>query len=194
MADSKRGKNMGQKMKKAKRPLTADPRNREYITQATVNRLLKTAPVDRIIWDSGPNSERGFGLRVTAAGTLTFIFNYHFDSTERRYTIGRHPEYTATTAREEAMSLRVDINNGHDPVAERKAERDARMSAPTFKALADAYMEDVETQKRASSQYEDRRMLNKNILPKFGGRRLREITRDEIAKLRDSMKNTKYQA
>ena len=84
------------------------------------------------------------------AGTVTFILNYHFDGKERRYTIGQHPEYTATTAREEAEALRVDINNGHDPVAERKAEREARLSAPTFKALADAYMEDVETQKRES--------------------------------------------
>src|SRR5579871_3028686 len=114
----------------------ANPRNREFIKQETVKRLLRGAPEDRIIWDSGDNAVRGFGVRITRAGTVTFILNYHFDYKERRYTIGQHPEYTATMARDEAEALRVDIKNGIDPVADRKATREARLSVPTLKALA----------------------------------------------------------
>lgn len=193
------------------RTLAAKPQNREAITQNTVRRLLQGTPEDRIIWDSGNNSVRGFGLRLTAAGTVSFILNYYFDGKERRYSVGRHPEWTVDAARKEAMALRVNIDNGNDPVMSRKAERDARMSEPTFKALADAYLRDAATRKRESSLYDDRRMLGlnddgtpksdddeamrkKRILFVLGDRRLSEIKRDDIVRFHNSLKETPYQA
>lgn len=39
---------------------------------------------------------RGFGVRITAAGTVAFIFNYRTRSgRQRRLKIGRHPAYSA---------------------------------------------------------------------------------------------------
>ena len=31
--------------------------------------------------------------RITETGSISFVLNYHNDGKERRYTIGRHPEF-----------------------------------------------------------------------------------------------------
>src|SRR5690242_20564224 len=73
---------------------------------------------------------KGFGCRVTAAGAKSFVLNYRTRSgRERRYTIGRFPEWTTSAAREEAKRLKGEIRvNGLDPAGVLKAER----SAPTM--------------------------------------------------------------
>ena len=57
----------------------------------------------------------GFGLRVTASGSKSFVLNYRFNSQERRYTIGPFPEFSVETARDRAFELRQSISNGVDP-------------------------------------------------------------------------------
>lgn len=156
------------------------------ITQQTIKHLVTDEPADRIIWDS---ELRGFGVRITETGVIRYILDYRFRGKKRRYTIGRHPEYTTTAARDEAMALRVDIQNGHDPLE----ERDQWKSEPGFRALAESYIKAAETRKRESSLYDDRRMLKKIILPAIGDRRLGEIKQSEIARLHESLSTTPYQ-
>ena len=88
----------GDSAKRGNRLLTKKPENWEFITDKTIERLRKAAPVNRIIWDTGSGSHknkkvyavRGFGVRITEAGSITFVLNYHNGGKERRYTIGRH--------------------------------------------------------------------------------------------------------
>jgi integrase len=174
------------------------------ITQQSVKKLVTGKPVAAILWDDEP---RGFGVRLTEAGTITYVLDYYFRGKKRRYCIGRHPEFTADAARKEAMALKVDIANGHDPLAERHEWK----SEPTFKALADAYLKDASRRKRESSLYDDRRMLGvnedgtpindenesqrkKRILTVMGERRLAEIKQSEIARFHESLRDTPYQA
>lgn len=174
------------------------------ITQQVVKKLVTETPVARIAWDE---ELKGFGARQTEAGTVTFVLDYYFRGKKRRYCIGRHPEFTADAARKEAMALKVDIANGHDPLAERHEWK----SEPTFKALADAYLKDAKMRKRDSSLYDDRRMLGvnengtpkeneneaqrkKRILTVLGEQRLAEIKQSDIARFHESLRDTPYQA
>jgi integrase len=159
------------------------------ITQQTVNKLVTGKPAAKILWDGGTGAVRGFGVRLTEAGTVTFVLDYYFRGKKRRYRIGRHPEYTADDARKEAMALKVDITNGHDPLAERHEWK----SDPTLASLADSWLKDAEGRKRESSLRDDRRMLTKIILPEIGERRLDEITEKQIVKLHESLRSTPYQ-
>jgi integrase len=207
----------GDSAKRGKRRLTKKPENWEFITDKTIERL-KAEPMNRIIWDEGAGSHknkkvyavRGFGVRITEAGTITFVLNYHDqDSKERRYTIGRHPEYTPTTAREEAKRLLVEIGGGYDPLEERKTLKEE----PTLTELAADWLEYAKTvkHKRESSLYDDRLMLGVNedgkpiadedpamrkrrILPVLGERRLNKITQREIALFHTALKETPYRA
>lgn len=105
-----------------------------------------------IIWDS---KVRGFGLRVTAGGAKSFIFNYRFadpsdrrKSNQYRYTIGparltpRGAGWSVDEARKEAndWSKLIDRGESH-PLAERRGRHDAvkaARDAETFRqAVAD---------------------------------------------------------
>lgn len=195
--------------------LTKKPENWEFITDKTIERLLKAAPVNRIIWDEGSGShqgkkvyaERGFGARITEAGTVSFVLNYHDqDGKERRFTIGRHPEYTPITARKEAKDLQVEITKGADPLEERQILKEE----PTFAELAADWLVHAKNvkHKRESSLRDDRRMLGlqqdkdeeiedkdpamrkRRILPLFGLRRLSKITQREIAVFHTALRDT----
>ena len=174
------------------------------ISQQAVKKLVTEKPVAKIVWD---DELRGFGVRLTEAGTITFVLDYYFRGKKRRYCVGRHPEFTAEHARQEAMALKVDIANGHDPVTERRAWK----SEPTLGALAAAYLTDASRHKRDSSLYEDRRMLGvnedgtpkededaaqrkKRILWGLGEQRLAEIKQSDIARFHESLRKTPYQA
>jgi integrase len=158
------------------------------VSQQTVKQLLTQTP-DRkvIVWD---DEIRGFGVTLNPAGAISFVLNYRVRGKERRYTIGRHPEFTAAMAREEALALRVDIQNGHDPLADKNQWR----GEPTLGELAEVYLEDAAKSKRESSLYDYRRMMTKIILPALGARRLGEIKAEDIARLHDSKRDTPYQA
>jgi integrase len=96
-----------------------------------------------IIYDA-PNGSRsdftsGFGVRVTQAGAKSFVLNYRTkDGTERRYTIGRWPEWSLVAARAEAKELKGQIAKGRDPVREGKELR----QAPTVADLAKRFSEE----------------------------------------------------
>jgi integrase len=159
------------------------------VSQRTVNQLLtqKATAKKLVIWDE---EIRGFGVTRNPAGAVSFVLNYRVHGKERRYTIGRHPEFTVAMAREEALALRVDIQNGNDPLDDRNQWK----SEPTLRDLADAYLVDAQKRKRESSLYDDRRMLQNIILPALGERRLGAIKEADIARLHEAKKSTPYQA
>lgn len=63
---------------------------------------------------------RGFGLRITAGGTKTFIVEKRIKGRLRRVSIGRYGELTPVQARRQAQQLLGQIAMGMDPVAERR--------------------------------------------------------------------------
>jgi integrase len=160
----------------------------ERIIQRTIAKLTPPKAGNRILYDS---EIPGFGVRITAAGAASFILNYHVHGRERRYTIGRHPELTATAARERALQLRGRILNGHDPLEEREQNR----SEPTLGDLATQYLERYAvTHKRPSSLRNDRQMIDTIIRPQLGVLRLNAVGRRDIEALHASLKATPYRA
>ena len=92
-------------------------------------------------------------------------------------TIGRWPEWSADAARAEAATLRVEIDKGVDPLADRQTAR----AEDTLAELAGRYIDDYALpHKREKSVYDDRRMLNNIILPKLGRLRISAVKRIDI--------------
>jgi len=103
-----------------------------HITDKTIKKMETPKTGSLIQWDS---EIKRFGMRINAAGAASFILEYRFNGTQRRYTIGRYPEYTATAARDEAVELKKKIRNGIDPLEERHRAN----SEPTLDGLAKDY-------------------------------------------------------
>lgn len=158
------------------------------ITQKTVLSLKAPASGNRIQYDE---EIPGFGARITSNGVISFVLNYRIQGRERRYTIGRHPDLTALAARERAIQLRGKLLDGIDPLQQRI---DAQ-NEPTVDALAKDYLERyAKPHKRASSQRNDRQMLDKIILPQIGSVRVSAVSRRDIEGLHHGLKETPYRA
>src|SRR5687768_7549719 len=102
------------------------------ITDKLVKDLPSPAKGNTITYDT---EVKGFGVRVTAAGARSFILNYRANGLERRMTIGSYPDWSVMAAREQAKSLKRDIDLGGDPMGERHEDR----VAPTVQDLWERY-------------------------------------------------------
>lgn len=157
------------------------------IGEKRIRALVAPKVGNRIEWDE---SLPGFGVRITATGATSFILDYYVARRRRRYTIGRHPELTASEARGRAEALRVRIRDGYDPMEERVQNR----TEPTVDELAAEYMKDAEHHKRPNTLRDDRRMINRIIIPSIGKLRLKAVGKRDIEQLHYSLKDTPYQA
>ena len=158
------------------------------IVEKSIKKMDAPEHGNRIEWDS---EIPGFGVRVTAAGAMSFILDYRIAGRQRRYTIGRHPELTVVAARAEAGKLRARIRDGHDPMEERNQGR----LEPTLGDLAAEYLERYAVpNKRPTSLRNDRQMIDNHIRPKIANLRLKAVSRRDIEVLHLSLKATPYTA
>ncbi len=158
------------------------------ISQRTIKDLKAPQTGNRIIYDSQLG---GFGVRITAGGAISFILTYWVNGRQRRFTIGRHPELTATAARAEAVQLREVIRRGGDPLAEKQQ----RYAAPTVADLAHDYLErHAKIHKRVAVADDDAGMLRNIILPKLGKLKVAGVERRDIEELHGKLKDMPYRA
>ncbi len=108
------------------------------LTQTRIGAL--TCPAgkrDALFFD---DDQRGLAVRVTAAGSKTFLTQYTFQGQKRRVPLGSCDALSLAKAREAAQAIMGDVAKGIDPAAERKQaaalarHREAR-DALTLEAL-----------------------------------------------------------
>ena len=138
------------------------------------DKFLKTLPLpakgNRIWYD---DQVTGLGLRITAAGAKSFVFNYRIHGRERRYTLGPYGKdlWTLLRARRRAGELRRMVERGEDPLGERI---DAR-NAPTVADLCDRFEEEHIPRKRARTQTDYKRVIEKEIRPELGAKKVADV-------------------
>jgi integrase len=142
--------------------------------------IVKSLPVpktgNKITYD---DAVKGFGIRVTAAGSRAFILNYRVRSgRERRFTIGQFPDWKTAAAREEAATLKQRIRlQGDDPLASLEADRDAK----TVLNLAERFLrEHSERKNRPSTTASYRRTLDRWVLPRLKHLKVAEVSFADI--------------
>jgi len=143
-------------------------RTRVRLADRQVKALPSPAKGAKIVYDI---ATRGFGVRVTATGSKSFVLNYRIQGRERRLTIGPYPAWSVTAARKEAEDLRRRIDKGDDPLAEKE---DAR-SAPTVRDLFARYDSDHLPSKSPRSAADDRAMWRNDILPALGPMKVKDL-------------------
>lgn len=143
---------------------------------------------NRITYDS---EVKGFGVRVTKAGAKAFILNYRQGRVERRITIGSFPDWTVKAARDHAKGLKRQIDTGADPMVDRHADR----AAPTIDKLADRFVDEHLSKRRAATQADYKSILSLYIRPTLGRMRVDEVRHTDIERLHAAVaKRAPYRA
>lgn len=142
-----------------------------------------------LIWD---DEMPRFALRMRTSGVKTYIIQYRNEhGGTRKMTVGTHGVLTPDEARSQARLLLARVERGEDPAEDKQTGR----QAPTISKVAERYMEEhANVKKKPRSIKEDRRLLDKVILPVLGPRKLGDITRADIAKFHHQLRATPYQA
>ena len=146
------------------------------------DRRLQALRTDRPQEDFFDASLPGFSIRVTPDGRKTFVLRYRAGELRRRLTIGTYPALPLAEARSRAKAALYAVANGTDPQGEKEAWR----KAETFLDLATEYLAKHAKVKKRSWQ-EDERKLRKEVLPYWGKRKAKEITRRDVIVLLDRL-------
>lgn len=131
------------------------------------------------------------GLELHArAGSKSWKLYYRTRAgTERRPTLGRFPEMSLSAARNLAKDLKERIARGEDPSADWKAQR----AAATVAELCDRYLEEwAPRHKSERAVYDDRLRINRYVLPGLGDKKVAEVTRADIDKFLENVRDRKY--
>ena len=161
-----------------------------HITDNLVKELVPPDKGNRITYD---DKVSGFGIRVSAGGTKTFILNYrNAEGRHRRYRIGQYGRnrWSVEAARKEAGERKKAVDRGEDPQGDKKAKRDA----DTVANLCNLYIEEHLPDKRPSSQRNDKQMIDGIIRPKLGSMKVAAVEYSDISRLHRSLKATPYRA
>ena len=103
-------------------------------------------------------------------------------------TLGTYPKITLAKAHELHAIARQKLEEGIDPGAESvKGNRQARQ-AHTVAELVHDYIERHAKRKKRSWK-EDERILNKDVIPRWGKRKAASITRLEVVTLLDEVRD-----
>ena len=146
---------------------------------------------ERMLWDA---DVKGFGLRVSPNGARSFILMYRAGKGRaaplRKLTIGPFGSpWTVETARTEARRLLGEVAAQRDPAGERARKRVAVKNGTPEKDTVRAAVEEWLRRDQADNRTvgEVRRIMEREILPAWGGRALRDVRKRDILDLLDGI-------
>jgi integrase len=120
-------------------------------------------------WDA---ENPGFGLRLSVGGRMAWVVMYRHGNVKRRLTLGTYPALSLAEARKRARGAL------HAVQCDRAAE--------TFEELAREYLE-RHAKREKRSWRKDLLILEKDVLPRFGRRKAKDITRRDIITMLDDI-------
>jgi integrase len=125
------------------------------------------------------------------SGPRTWILRYRHNRKTRNFFIGKWPEVSLALARNIAAKRQGEIAQGRDPAAEKQAAN-AAAKEPSNRDLIERVGEQfilrhIRSTMRPSWAHEAERMVRKEIMGPWKGRRLSEIARPDIHDLLDAI-------
>jgi integrase len=133
---------------------------------------------------------RGLYLQIFPSGKASWAFRYRFGGRTRKLTIGASPEIGLKDARDLARAAHLQIASGEDPGAAKQASRTDAKALPArdmVEKVAAQFLARHVKNLAAATRIEVGRIVAKEILPTFRGRRLSEINRPDVIEWLDGI-------
>ncbi len=145
---------------------------------------LEPADKDQFYWDTGIT---GLAVKVTPKGKKTFLVQYRpggRGTPTRKMFIGPYGDVTLHKAQTEAKRILGLRAEGRDPALERKQSRQRAVS-DKFSDIAKDFLAKHASQNRTYD--ETKRILDHDVLPKWGKRSIHEIGKRDVHDLLDAV-------
>jgi len=132
----------------------------------------------------------GLGIRVTPRGEKSWTYMYRFDGRQKRMTLGGYPELSLSKAHKALADAKDKLRSGIDPGAELAEAREAERNAETVVDLVDEYLKrHVLPRMKARTAFEEERILRREIIPRIGKLKVKEVTRRGLIMLLDGIED-----
>ena len=154
-------------------------------------RLVDAAEPKAEKWFTWDDEIPGFGLVVMPSGVKSYILRYRTaEARDRRLTLGRHGVLTPDQARAKARDTLVAVNDGGDPLAERRNRR----AGATMNDLFDRYEEEHLPRLSHTPTPEQKRLIKKHLRPEVGATKVESFNTLDARRVHFLMRKTPRQA
>lgn len=154
------------------------------LTSKAVENLVP--PSSRI--EVADGAMQGLYLVVQPSGAKSWAVRYRFAGKPRKMTIGPYPLFGLLQAREAAGKALRAVSEGRDPAEEVKAKKAGIPTIQTVDAaLTDFITRHVEPNNRESWRSEVKRIIELDVRPRWGKRRLADIHKRDVLALLDAV-------
>ena len=128
------------------------------------------------------SDERGMYLEVSTTGSKYWRLKYRYGGKEKRLAIGVYPEVSLKKARDLRDAARIQIKDGIDPSAHKRAMKHTQgdQAANNFQAVAKEWYKKEKPHWSDSHASRVLRALDKHLYPSLGTRPIIEITPPEL--------------
>jgi integrase len=131
-------------------------------------------------------SDDGLYIRVLPTGRKVWMHVYSVDGKRRWYKLGVYPDLSLADARVKLRKVKGTLDDGKDPAEEKQRLAQERRAALTVEELCQEYLEKW-AKPRKKSWKEDKRCLDKDVIPLWGKRKARDITKRDVILLLESI-------
>jgi integrase len=120
----------------------------------------------------------GFALRVSYGGGKSWVYFYRIGGRLRRRSLGTYPAVTLAEARQLWRDAKQEVSLGRDPAWRRSSDLN-------FESVAREWLKRDQADKK--SLKEVTRIVEKELIPAWGDRSIRDIRRHDILVLSDAI-------
>ena len=146
---------------------------KRVLSDLTVKRAKPPTNGQVDIFDAG---YPGFALRVSYGGGKSWVYFYRIGGRLRRRSLGTYPAVSLAEARQLWRDAKHQVSLGRDPGWQRASDLN-------FESVAREWLKRDQADKR--SLKEVTRIVEKELIPKWGQRSIRDIRRHDILVLSD---------
>jgi integrase len=135
------------------------------------------------VWEDG---KTGFGMRISPSGIKTFVWMYRYEGAPKRLTLGNYPKMSLYEANKVLADAKEKLAHGINPGDEAVEQRKRHRNSMLIEILVSEYLErHAKPNKRSAS--EDERILKKDILPRWGKMKAKDIQKKDVIELLDTI-------
>ncbi|MCH7830217.1 MAG: tyrosine-type recombinase/integrase [Proteobacteria bacterium] len=131
---------------------------------------------------------KGLHIEVMPGGKRVWRLRYRLAGRQEKVTLGEYPVYSLAQARQWLADCRTGIARGESPMRAKRAAREQTAGLATVETFAEQWFANVVCL-NVKDPLNIRRVLDKDILPAIGNKKLGEVTALDVLGITDRIKN-----